>query len=149
MPRFSISRILWRGRNEKAGEASSGALVGRPTFPDVLWFLDADDKRAPHAQLTGVQKAPRHEVAGSWAPAKQRALCGFDIGAALVGKRDASARRRHVCMPEWWHLGGRVKCSNRRAAELIDGYLLREATTWQNASTTSAFWHEGCTRRYF
>jgi hypothetical protein len=35
----------------------------------VLWFLDAGDKGAPHAQLTGVQKAPRHEVAGSWAPA--------------------------------------------------------------------------------
>jgi len=27
----------------------------------------------PRAQLDGVQKAPRHEVAGSWAPAKQRA----------------------------------------------------------------------------
>src|SRR6516162_6954111 len=31
-------------------------------------------QEAPHAQLTGVQKAPRHEVAGSRAPAKQRAL---------------------------------------------------------------------------
>ena len=28
----------------------------------------------PRARLAGVQKAPRHEVAGSWAPAKQRAL---------------------------------------------------------------------------
>ena len=27
-------------------------------------FLDAGDKEAPHAELTGVQKAPRHEVAG-------------------------------------------------------------------------------------
>ena len=27
-------------------------------------FLDAGNKEAPHAQLTGVQKAPRHEVAG-------------------------------------------------------------------------------------
>jgi hypothetical protein len=26
----------------------------------------------PRAQLAGVQKAPRHEVAGSWAPAKQQ-----------------------------------------------------------------------------
>ena len=48
----------------------------------------------PHAQLAGVQKAPRHEVAGSWAPAKQRALWGFNAGAALDGKRDARARRR-------------------------------------------------------
>jgi hypothetical protein len=29
----------------------------------LCWFLDAGDKEAPHAQLTGVQKAPRHEVA--------------------------------------------------------------------------------------
>jgi phage terminase large subunit-like protein len=28
----------------------------------------------PRAQLAGVQKAPRHEVAGSWAPVQQRAL---------------------------------------------------------------------------
>jgi hypothetical protein len=35
---------------------------------------NAGNKEAPHAQLTGVQKAPRHEVAGSWAPASQRAL---------------------------------------------------------------------------
>jgi hypothetical protein len=40
----------------------------------LCWFLDAGNQEAPHAQLTGVQKAPRHEVAGSWAPAKQRAL---------------------------------------------------------------------------
>jgi hypothetical protein len=33
-------------------------------LPLVCWFLDAGNKEAPHAQLTGVQKAPRHEVAG-------------------------------------------------------------------------------------
>ena len=33
-------------------------------------FLDAGKKEAPHAQLTGVQKAPRHEVAGGTAPAE-------------------------------------------------------------------------------
>jgi hypothetical protein len=54
----------------------------------MCWFLDAGNKEAPQAQLTGVQKAPRHEVAGSWAPAKQRALRGFNTGAALDGKRD-------------------------------------------------------------
>jgi hypothetical protein len=37
----------------------------------------------PHAQLTGVQKAPRHEVAASLAPAEQRALWGFNAGAEL------------------------------------------------------------------
>jgi hypothetical protein len=40
----------------------------------LCWFLDAGKKEAPQAQLTGVQKAPRHEVAGSWAPTVQRVL---------------------------------------------------------------------------
>src|SRR6516162_1267614 len=57
----------------------------------VVVFGRRQRRDAPHAQLAGVQKAPRHEVAGSWAPAKQRALCGFNVGAALDGKRDASA----------------------------------------------------------
>jgi len=51
-----------------------GCYLLRRMSPVVCWFLDAGNKEAPHAQLTGVQKAPRHEVAGSWAPAKQRAL---------------------------------------------------------------------------
>src|SRR5712672_663026 len=46
-------------------------------------FLDAGNKEVPHAQPTGVQKAPRHEVAGSSAPAEQRALRGFVRGARL------------------------------------------------------------------
>ena len=49
----------------------------------MCWFLDAGNKEAPQAQLTGVQKAPRHEVAGSWAPAEQRVLWGFVGGARL------------------------------------------------------------------
>jgi len=53
-------------------------------------FLDAGKQEAPQAQLTGVQKAPRHEVAGSWALAGQRALWGFDVGADLDDGRDAS-----------------------------------------------------------
>jgi hypothetical protein len=28
--------------------------------PVLCWFLDAGKKKAPQAQLTGVQKAPRH-----------------------------------------------------------------------------------------
>jgi len=36
-----------------------------------------------HSQRAGVQKAPRHEVAGRWAPAEQRALWGFERGAQL------------------------------------------------------------------
>jgi hypothetical protein len=48
------SRVLVRG--EAIGQE-------RP-LPKLCRFLDAGNKEAPHAQLTGVQKAPRHEVAG-------------------------------------------------------------------------------------
>ena len=60
-------------------------------------FLDAGNKEAPQAQLTGVQKAPRHEVAGGWAPAEQRALWGFDAGAELDDGWDAD-RIRPACL---------------------------------------------------
>src|SRR5215813_10168718 len=63
----------------------------------LCWFLDAGNKEAPHAQLTGVEKAPRHEVAGSWAPAGQRALWGFNAGAGLDDGWDAD-RIRPACL---------------------------------------------------
>src|SRR5215470_14562048 len=63
-------------------------------------FLDAGKKKAPQAQLTGVQKAPRHEVAGSWVPAEQRALWGFNAGAGLDDERDAD-RIRPACLHVW------------------------------------------------
>jgi hypothetical protein len=44
----------------------------------------------PRAQLAGVQKAPRHEVAGSWAPAMQRALWGLTRQAREVQQWTAS-----------------------------------------------------------
>jgi hypothetical protein len=52
-------------------------------------FLDAGKKEAAQAQLTGVQKAPRHEVAGSRAPTVQRVLWGFDAGADPDDRRGA------------------------------------------------------------
>jgi len=42
----------------------------------------------PRAEAAGGRKAPRHEVAGGWAPAGQRALWGFDAGAELGGRSD-------------------------------------------------------------
>jgi len=63
----------------------------------MCWFLDAGKKEAPQAQLTGVQKAPRHEVAGGWAPAEPRALWGFNAGAGLDDGRDAD-RIRAACL---------------------------------------------------
>ena len=65
-------RTILLASADKVIEKSRGLL--RRMSPVVCWFLDAGNKEAPHAQLTGVQKAPRHKVAGSWAPAKQRAL---------------------------------------------------------------------------
>jgi hypothetical protein len=47
-------------------------------------FLDVGNKKAPHAQMTRAQKAPRHEVAGSQAPARQRVLWGFNAGAVTA-----------------------------------------------------------------
>jgi hypothetical protein len=44
----------------------------------------------PRAQLAGVQKAPRHEVAGSWAPAMQGALWGLTRQAREVQQWTAS-----------------------------------------------------------
>src|SRR5450755_3701908 len=46
-------------------------------------FLDAGMTPLPRAVAVGVQKAPRHEVAGSLALAVPRALWGFDGGAQL------------------------------------------------------------------
>src|SRR5215467_11567207 len=61
-------------------------LSGSSLIPLMSWFLDAGKKEAPQAQLTGVQKAPRHEVAGSWAPAEQRALWRFNAApGSMIG----------------------------------------------------------------
>ena len=46
------------------------ALLLRRMSPFMCWFLDAGNEEAPQAQLAGVQKAPRHEVAGSAAPGR-------------------------------------------------------------------------------
>jgi hypothetical protein len=56
-------------------------------------FLDAGMTPLPRAVAAGVQKAPRHEVAGSLALAVPRALWGFDGGAQLEGGCDAYRMR--------------------------------------------------------
>src|ERR1700756_5860406 len=63
----------------------------------VQVFGRRQQRGSSRAQLTGVQKAPRHEVAGSWAPAGQRALWGFDVSAELDGGRN-TARKRPGCV---------------------------------------------------
>src|SRR6516225_7049338 len=91
--------------------------------------------KEPRAPLAGVQKAPRHEVAGSWVTAEQRALWGL-MPAPLSLVSASRARGDVQCLPGSrrecsGYLGGRVKCSNGAAGELIDGVLLREAATQQ------------------
>ena len=49
---------------------------------------------SPHARRAGVQKAPGHEVAGSWAAVGRRALWGFQVRAAFDG--GATLRRRDL-----------------------------------------------------
>jgi Phage integrase family len=87
----------------------------------MCWFLDAG-KKAPQAQLTGVQKAPRHEVAGSWEPTVQRVLWGFNAGADLDDRRGAGRIQfglrvcRHGNSGECnRHLGERPKRTDARA----------------------------------
>src|SRR6516164_3631411 len=65
--------------------------------PLVLVFGRRQRRDGPRAQLAGVQKAPRHEVAGGWALTCSE-LCGFDVGADLDYGQEAGTRRRHVCI---------------------------------------------------
>src|SRR5215472_8094874 len=44
----------------------------RSDFVRCAGFWTPATMKDPLAQLAGVQKAPRHEVAGSWAPVQQR-----------------------------------------------------------------------------
>src|SRR5262249_6534545 len=67
----------------------AAAMATVRTSPVVQVFGRRQRRDARHAELAGVQKAPRHEVAGSLAPAGQRALWGFDPGAELGGERHA------------------------------------------------------------
>ena len=48
----------------------------------------------PHAPTAGVRKAPRHEVAGSWAPAEQRVLWESVRGARLRNFEEWRPRMR-------------------------------------------------------
>ena len=100
----------------------------------MCWFLDAGKKEAPHAQLTGVQKAPRHEVAGSWVPAGQRALWGFNAGAKLDDRREGD-RIRAAC-PDvgqfrrvHWAFGRAFEARRFAMGALMDAAGLSEMAT--------------------
>jgi hypothetical protein len=82
-------------------------------------FLDADKKEAPHAQLTGVQKAPRHEVAGSWGLSGSE--CYGDCMSAAISMVDATPARG----------GGHAEFINRRLGGLMDDIGLRDGKPYR------------------
>jgi len=85
-----------------------------------LWRFSAGGMQAyPRAEAAGGRKAPRHEVAGSWAPVVQRALWGFDGGADLDVDVTPTGRGRGICTQarlEAWnrHLGKRSERISER-----------------------------------
>jgi len=97
---------------------SSIAGYARSHFVQV--FGRRQERGARHAQLTGVQKAPRQEVAGSWAPAGQRrygdllSATTLMVGATLPGSdRDVWTREVGGCNG---HLGKRSEGISGRSA---------------------------------
>jgi len=78
------------------------------------FWTPAMTRRTSHS-AAGVQKAPRHEVAGSGTPAKQRALWGFDF--------DAS-RRWARC----WHQGDLDVRTSRAGRTITDGAMAPAAS---------------------
>ena len=112
---FCPIKFAWSGLAYGKGRpvATKGTCRGRP---DDVRSCDGFRMTADRdcAACTGavVRKPPKHEVAGSWAAAEQRALWGLYVGGDLDDGRDASTRRR-PCP----HAGEarRVQWASRRA----------------------------------
>src|SRR6516162_6644620 len=88
----------------------TGGAAPVPALLSLCRFLDAGNNEGRHAQLPGVQKAPRHEVAGSWAPAGQR-LWEFDVSADVDGGCNAARKRSDV----WTGEVGSLQWASRQA----------------------------------
>src|SRR6516162_4499837 len=95
-------------------------ILTRSFTARVQVFGRRQERGARHAQLTGVQKAPRQEVAGSWAPAGQRrygdllSATTLMVGATLPGSdRDVWTREVGGCNG---HLGKRSEGISGRSA---------------------------------
>ena len=69
--------------------------------------MDAGNKEAPHAQLTGVEKAPRHEVA--------------ELGTGLSSGRYEGLHTGELKIVQWTSRQAR-EVQQWTASELIDGY---------------------------
>ena len=110
--------------------------------PNVLVF----GRRRQGSSARSTDRRPKSAKArsrGKLGTGLAASAMGIKAGAALDGKRDA--RRRHSGKPKRVHWTSRRarEVQQRTAGELIDGY---RRGTRQNASTTSAFRHECCTR---
>jgi len=104
----------------------------------------------PRARAAGVLKAPRHEVAGSWAPAKQRAL--WELRVAPLSMISAAPARAdgHACRVTNESIAG-ISAGTRSTPtggwwDLMVGTGSRGGNASQNASATSTFRHECCKR---
>src|SRR3984893_84597 len=107
-----MGRHCCRRKRSAAVGSAPDELSREASGPELCRFLDAGNNEALGTlQLTGVQKAPRHEVAGSWAPAGPRALWGFDVSADLDGGRN-TARKRPGCVDR---RGGSLQWASRQA----------------------------------
>jgi hypothetical protein len=73
-------------------EYSDGSLLGKAALAVGFWTPAMT--AAARTQAAGVEKAPRHEVAGGLAPAEQRGYGNWRVGVTLNGKRDAKTSRR-------------------------------------------------------
>src|SRR5208337_1588854 len=97
VPRFVFAKSAIRCRfvDRFAGFRAPSRVSGQRFSAYVLCagFWTPASGGAPLAPAAGVQKAPRHEVAGSLGPGGQPALWGFDFRVDYDGGREAGARR--------------------------------------------------------
>ena len=111
--------------------------------------------------MTGVQKAPRHEVAGSCAPAGQRTLWGFDVSAEADGGGTLPGSDRDV----WTGEVGSLQRASRQALgahqralgaliavlgsrEITAGKRRRSSATSKPNARSCAFIAAASTRKY-
>jgi hypothetical protein len=85
-----------------AGSRGTSNVCGDSMTGNVQVFGRRLSRDTPHAQRAGVQKAPRHEVAGSWAVACSERYGDLMLAPSLDGGRDANTTPPS-CLPH----GGR------------------------------------------
>src|SRR6516225_10189985 len=85
----------------------TGTITGAPpNYRCCAGFRTPAMRRSATRSETGVGKAPRHEIAGEWAPSVPRALWGFSRGVRL-GKVGSNCRWPSHCLAGWvWTTGG-------------------------------------------